>query len=238
MKLFEEYMTTNEENKLHIFSELFISFFNELKEEFSKEYEGSHPTSIEYESINEIFVSKLNDYVNNTLAPKLKLDNIVWMAVIEKNQKAMSYLSNKNGQIIKINLFNLCNRPDDKIYHWIIKKKLFIVSIFHEWTHYLQDIRMSKKSGKKLTAKTIGSKYRSNYFSIPHEQMALAAGELAYIKTILKKTTPEEILDWLKKSGITHSEKLRQLKQTDRRSYNKILKYIVLFLLKNKFIHH
>ena len=72
----------------------------------------------------------------------------------------------------------------------------------------------------------------TKYENIKWEQMAFAKQELDWIKRNLKITSPSRILKHLKQNGLSDNWFESKLKQKNPKAYKSILKYAVMFVLR------
>lgn len=158
----------------------------------------------------------------NRISKSYQLNNIKW-------DFHTDLMSNRNGgyspklNSIWINLPSIIK--NDKI-----DEDRFSEIVYHELTHVKQVEKYKKFTGKNPTSKGIYGK--KSYNDSPWEQMALSRGELEYIKKVLNKVDPKQVINWVKKSGLISRTDLIQLKRTNYNAYKRILKYIVLFMMK------
>lgn len=173
----------------------------------------------------------LREYANDVAAPKYELSQIKWVFghFPDSLTKASYYAQYKE---IIINTAHVVGSPRLPLANQKIDFKKVAVNVYHEWTHYKQDMLFRKATGRPLSSQEI---YRNKkYIDAPEEQMAFARGEIEWIKQNLKKTTPEEILRWLKKWGLVQSEDIAKVKKTNPKAYKRMLKYAVMFVLKKQ----
>ncbi len=71
----------------------------------------------------------------------------------------------------------------------------------------------------------------TEYYDIKWEQMAMARGEIEWIKRNLKRINPRYIIKWLQKHGLTGPE-TAMLRKENPEAYKRVLKYAVMFMLK------
>lgn len=192
------------------------SFIKKL-EKFYKKY---HQLQVA-ESLQTI-ANALTEYAN-VISPKYNLDYLQWKFVTVGSFEAI-FIPSPQGIWINLRKMLRDSKVDfDKIAEYI----------YHEFVHFKQNILFKSNTGRDIDAEK--DLYRKKgYFGSPWEQMAFAKQELEWVKRKVKKIHPSEVLKWIKKWGLSRSSTLNNLKQTNPEAYKRMLKYVVLFLLKQQ----
>ena len=161
---------------------------------------------------------------------KYDLDDVLWRFVRwEKSNTGAVYYS--EIETIVVNLDPCLDYSDPINQQKIDSEKLFEL-ISHEWVHFKQNIAI-KKSGKDGMHSVSRNIYKNTkYENIKWEQMAFAKQELDWIKRNLKITSPSRILKHLKQNGLSDNWFESKLKQKNPKAYKSILKYAVMFVLR------
>jgi len=198
---------------------------------FVKELERFHKkrSSIHKDQSNNAICYALKEYANTVLAPKYGLTQIYWRFIYEPNSE------NKAGYIpthdeIFVNLAYNVSNVKDGLQSQKIDWHGVAASIYHEWVHLKQDIRLKMDHPRGMSA--FQKMYRSTAYSdIKWEQMAMARQEVEWIKRNIKRVKPEHVLKWLQRQGLRGPD-MQILNKTNPEAYKRILKYAVMFMLK------
>lgn len=205
------------------------AFLKELEKYYNRRYK------IYKEYSNMKICEDLREYSNTVIAPKYGLDEIKWNFGYFPDSSTKASYSASHKEII-INVAHAVGNSKLPLSKQKIDFKKISIHVYHEWTHFKQDLRYRKTTGKPFTAQQMYA--GKKYIDVPEEQMAFARGELKWINQNLKKTHPQEILKWIKKWGLVQSEDIAKVKKTNPKAYKKMLKYLVLFVLKKEAQEH
>lgn len=138
----------------------------------------------------------------------------------DESSKEYAYYHRKNPHDININLAPLSFRDQKKIKNVIWGKVK--AKIIHEWIHKKQYIRGG--------ATGADAQQHWEYFNQPREMMPWAAMEVEELKSLLRTADPDRILRILKRLGLTDPS-LKKLKQTNHKSWRRIMKNAILYAL-------
>mgnify|MGYP001175475909 FL=1 len=178
----------------------------------------------------------LKNHTNDVLAPKYKLNSVFWRFIYEPdNGIKAGYIPSLEGDGQKEVFINLAHNVSNRFRPLRIQKIDWdgvAESIYHEWVHVKQDIEIQKKQYKGMATPALRKMYKATaYHDIKWEQMALARGEIEWIKRNLKKVKPQQIIKWLQQNGLMSPETI-MIQKGNPTAYKRILKYAIMFMLK------
>lgn len=200
---------------------------------FLKDLEKFHNrrSRIHKDASDKDICASLSEYSNTIAAPKYGVNLILWTFGYSSDTYTKAAYSAPHKEIL-LNLAHTVGNSKLPLCKQKIDFKKIAVNVYHEWTHFKQDLLYRKATGKPLTSQEIYA--GKAYHDAPEEQMAFARGELEWIKQQAKKTNPQEILKWIKKWGLVQNEQIANLKKTNSKAYKRMLKYLVLYVLKKQ----
>lgn len=202
-------------------------------ESMLKELERFHKmrSKLHKNSSDNAICAELKQYTNGVLAPKYNLDFLLWRFSYEATSifKA-GYVPNYNE--LYVNLAYHVENGLNPLRNQDIDWDKVAQSIFHEWVHVKQDVKIKKKHSRGMMTPMLWKMYKkTDYYDIKWEQMALAREEIEWIKRNINIINPIRIIKWLQKNGLT-GPVISHLKEENPEAYRRILKYSIMFLLK------
>lgn len=140
--------------------------------------------------------------------------------VFDSDKNDYGWFSSADPKRLYLNLYTLTHHKDEQILRILWPKVRS--TIIHEWIH--------KKQLRLGGQRAHNAQSTWEYFDQPQEMMPWAAMEVEEMKALLRTADPNRIIRILKRLGLT-GPSLKKLKQTNPKSWKRIMKNAVMYVL-------